>query len=120
MSVLGDTRVPVLNCSGAMYRGVPRLRVAFACVLPSATGLALREEQVLGLQIAMHDARLVRLVERHRGLVRERDGLLRREAPDARQSASELLPAKQLHDEERHAGRLVVAGVEHVDDELAV
>jgi hypothetical protein len=82
--------------------------------------VTLREEQVLRLDVPVHDRRPVRLVEGQGRLVQDRDRLGRGQAPEALEALRDLLAAEQLHDEEGHLRRLVVAGVEDVDDELAL
>src|SRR5262249_45928492 len=65
------------------------------------------QEEVRRLEIAMHDLRLVRLVERERRLVEACERLLRREPPHAPETFSKLFPPQQLHHQERLPCRLV-------------
>ena len=57
----------------------------------------LGEEEVLGLEIAMHDAERVRLGDAGAGLTHVVDGEVDREAPDARELAAEIVADEQLH-----------------------
>ena len=63
-----------------------------------------RDEEVLGLQIAMHDSLLVCRAEAVGDLKRVVDGLLRREAASCQSRAQRLAFEKLLHD----VGRIVV------------
>src|SRR5262249_33442358 len=79
-----------------------------------------REEQVVRLEIAVDDARRVRLVERARGLVEVEHHLALRERLAPLEQAAEILAAEQVHHDERRAGALVHARVERADDVIAL
>ena len=111
MSVRASASLPS-SCSGAMYWNVPsRLPASvsgFACVgkverppAPSPAGSAtlrqaeveelrsrLRQHDVAGLEVAMDDARAVRLVERVGDLRADPQRLVERQGPFSSRSAS--------------------------------
>ena len=73
------------------------------------------EEDVVGLEIAVHDAGVVRGLEALEHLLRAGGRGRRRERPHAREELRERLADQQLHDEVREAvGRLIDVG--HVHD----
>ena len=78
--------------------------------------VALDEEYVRRLEIPVHDARAVGLVEREGRLVHVGDGLEWRDRADALDALAEIHAAQELHHEEGHPRGLVHAGVEDVDD----
>ncbi|MGK3982715.1 hypothetical protein WME99_06740 [Sorangium sp. So ce136] len=75
-----------------------------------AAALLGRDEDVLGLQIAVRDPRRVRGVERVGDALEERRGAARRQAPLASDQRAERQPVEQLHDE-------VVPLVDHTEGE---
>ena len=78
------------------------------------------QEQVLRLEIAVHNPSRVRPVERQRHLGEERHGRLGGERPAALEDGVEIVAAQQLHHQEGGARRLVDPGVEGLDDVLAL
>jgi len=68
--------------------------------------LALMEEQILRLQITVHDAHRVRLVERARDLTEHARDFLRRQRPALRDDLLQIISGEELHHEERRAAEL--------------
>jgi hypothetical protein len=87
---------------------------------PRRAVVAEGHEQVLGLEIAVDDSRRVGLVEGEGDLMQVLHDLVRREATAPGQEDGEVLPAEQLHDQERRAGRLVDPRVQRLHDVLAL
>ena len=87
---------------------------------PRRAVVARGEEDVLGLEIAVHDARRVRPLERERRLRQEEHDHLRRERPALPEMRAEVLAAEQLHHQEGRPRFGVDARVEGLDDVLAL
>ncbi len=77
-----------------------------------AAGADLLEDDVLGLEIAMDDAEVMRFRERGEHLPKEADDATERERPFSYWIAREVLAAQELHDEIE----LAVLGLAEVDD----
>ena len=119
-----------LACSGLMYCGVPTERPVCVSVAPPASVAAegardaevgeqrvaaLREQQILRLDVAMHDALLVRVVERTRDLARDAQRLVDRELLVATEMVAQRLALDVGHREpELAVGGL--AGIQHGED----
>src|SRR5262249_27495861 len=78
------------------------------------------EKEVFRLEVAMNDAGSVRLVERARDLTEQLDHLGGVEPLPLTKDGGEILAAQKLHHEEGRARLAVDAGVERLDDVLAL
>src|SRR5207244_1435025 len=74
----------------------------------------LAQQQVLRLDVPMHEPGVVRVLQSDRRLACERGGLAGRELAPAREQVRERLAGDVLHDDERTA--VVLAGVVHLHD----
>ena len=83
-------------------------------LLVPLVGVDAREEEVVGLEVAVDDPLGVRLGERAQRLPRRLDGLLDPDAPDALDALAERLALEQLH-REVEVAVLALAEVEHRD-----
>ena len=70
------------------------------------------DDDVVGLEVAVHDAELVRALERARGLPEQPRRLADAEPLDALEATAERLALEQLHDEVR----LTLVGDAEVED----
>jgi hypothetical protein len=77
-------------------------------------GSAGREKNVVGLDVAMHDAALVCVRERARDVLEDRDRFAHRHRALCREARPEGLSFDIRHDEERQTGRL--ARAQYADD----
>jgi hypothetical protein len=110
--------MPTLVSRAPALLGVRERREAEVDELHEVTPIVpLREEDVLGLHVAVDDARAVHGVERGRDLIEEaEDALVRRLAARHRaEQRHEIRPVDVLHDEERLA-RLEAAEIQRADD----
>jgi len=82
-----------------------------------AVVLALNEENVRRLDVAVDDSLLRRNIQRGGDLFHDRERLYEREAPDPSQPGREILAAQQLHDDVLDSGP-ARAEVEHTCDTL--
>ena len=120
-------------CSGDMYQGVPKMvpscvssadtpSVSFAMpksrILISGDAVVPHGQvQVRGLEVAVDDAELVRLVERPRDLAEVEHDLARRERAAPLELRPEVVPVELLHDQEGHVAELGAdVGVEDAHD----
>ena len=102
--------MPRSACAG---RGV-RARGAREAEVAELDAAVVGEQHVLGLEVAVHDAGLVRGGEAGEDRVHDVDGLLGRELLVVLQQLAERDAGEVLHDEVRHVG--VLALVEDVHD----
>jgi hypothetical protein len=111
--VLGRAeKLPGFGAVADARRGV--LRDAEVEHLDDLVVVGAREEQVVGLQIAMNDARLVGLAQGLRGLGEDARGLGHGDATLTTEALGEVFPVQELH---HQVGRAFVhAVVDHVHD----
>ena len=120
---LRASATPRVTSSGERYAMVPRSAWPVAVFARSRAGepevadldaSVVGEEHVLGLQVAVHDAGLVRGGEPAEHRLHDVDGLLGGELAVILEQVAQRDAGQVLHHQVRHVG--VLALVEHVDD----